>query len=323
MFFQAQQLMDADLLDSLSTLDTTPQQPQPKNAMGTASITTSSTSTSSTQHHHHPHVHNKVDVFKPIHPAAPETAAGAGTETESFHGERKRRASADPDKFTQPKRPATWVDKHALNNNKKVAWNSDTDGEKTRTKPLDGVREEEESHNRVVLDKASNEKQQPAGSGSRNNTATTIVSITVSSNTSSNNDNDKFRNPGDVVPPGVLKRGKKKHRPEPLIIPPHVNTAFGFQSRLRSPRLWDPSHKQGCTPPPYTPPPMLSPVRSGSGLFWKLNSASVYGPITPKSAPVFVRGLRRPSMSSGSGTSVSEETEEDMEEQPPETDIQP
>lgn len=77
---------------------------------------------------------------------------------------------------------------------------------------------------------------------------------------------------------------KKKHRPDPIHIPPHVNH-FGFHSRLRSPRLWE--DRRYASPPPYTPPPMLSPVRSGPGLFWHIRPDS----ITPKiqSAPVTPR----------------------------------
>ncbi|XP_028902919.1 transcriptional-regulating factor 1 isoform X2 [Ornithorhynchus anatinus] len=68
---------------------------------------------------------------------------------------------------------------------------------------------------------------------------------------------------------------KYRHRPEPLFIPPptfNLNTSFSgatlYQSQLRSPRilgdhLLDRTHEL----PPYTPPPMLSPVRQGSGLF--------------------------------------------------------
>ncbi|XP_032718072.1 transcriptional-regulating factor 1 isoform X4 [Lontra canadensis] len=74
---------------------------------------------------------------------------------------------------------------------------------------------------------------------------------------------------------------KFRHRPEPLFIPPPpsytANSAAAssysgatlYQSQLRSPRvlgdhlLLDPAHEL----PPYTPPPMLSPVRQGSGLF--------------------------------------------------------
>nr|AAN02288.1 transcriptional regulating protein 132 [Mus musculus] len=70
-----------------------------------------------------------------------------------------------------------------------------------------------------------------------------------------------------------------RHRPEPLFIPPPPSSytpnptsysgATLYQSQLRSPRilgdhlLLDPAHEL----PPYTPPPMLSPVRQGSGLF--------------------------------------------------------
>ncbi|XP_057875921.1 transcriptional-regulating factor 1 isoform X4 [Melospiza georgiana] len=68
---------------------------------------------------------------------------------------------------------------------------------------------------------------------------------------------------------------KYRHRPEPLFIPPpsfnlsmsHSGATL-YQSQLRSPRvlgdhLLDRAHEL----PPYTPPPMLSPVRQGSGLF--------------------------------------------------------
>ena len=94
-----------------------------------------------------------------------------------------------------------------------------------------------------------------------------------------NPDDGVFRNPSI---PATPMKGKKKHRPEPLIIPPHVNH-FGFPSRLRSPRLREGTSRM--TPPPYTPPPMLSPVRSGAGLFWTLQ--------TPKSAPITPRLIRR------------------------------
>ncbi|XP_066104525.1 transcriptional-regulating factor 1 isoform X9 [Saccopteryx bilineata] len=88
--------------------------------------------------------------------------------------------------------------------------------------------------------------------------------------------------------PGVAKadeplktapeKKKFRHRPEPLFIPPppsynpnpaSYSGATLYQSQLRSPRvlgdhlLLDPAHEL----PPYTPPPMLSPVRQGSGLF--------------------------------------------------------
>lgn len=75
------------------------------------------------------------------------------------------------------------------------------------------------------------------------------------------------------------EKKKFRHRPEPLFIPPppsyNANPATSYsgatlyQSQLRSPRvlgdhlLLDPAREL----PPYTPPPMLSPVRQGSGLF--------------------------------------------------------
>lgn len=71
---------------------------------------------------------------------------------------------------------------------------------------------------------------------------------------------------------------KKKHRPAPLYIPPHVN-AHIYHSRLRSPFVRSsalPESIQHISPPPYTPPPMLSPLRSGPGLFWKITGSSKY-----------------------------------------------
>ena len=87
-----------------------------------------------------------------------------------------------------------------------------------------------------------------------------------------------FRNP---IPVSGSMKFKRKHRPAPLFIPLHLNS---FQSRLRSPRLWEGTDgKRFGTPPPYTPPPMLSPIRSGSGLFWTIQGTK---PSTPMSAPI-------------------------------------
>uniref|UniRef100_A0A8C7Z905 Mitotic deacetylase associated SANT domain protein a n=1 Tax=Oryzias sinensis TaxID=183150 RepID=A0A8C7Z905_9TELE len=90
---------------------------------------------------------------------------------------------------------------------------------------------------------------------------------------------------------------KRRPRPEPLIIPPPKASSFippslypsitSYQSNLRSPvRLPENLH----APPPYTPPPILSPVRGGSGLYFSAfltNMASnqiLPPPVTPKSA---------------------------------------
>ncbi|GFN99092.1 protein odd-skipped-related 1 [Plakobranchus ocellatus] len=139
---------------------------------------------------------------------------------------------------------------------------------------------------------------------------------------------DVFRNPGSLPSPLKIKR---KHRPAPLYIPPH----FGFfQSRLRSPRVISGGSlgdrtgglgrglHTGHTPPPYTPPPMLSPFRSGSGLFCTLQSAQ---PQTPKSAPVSGKILshRKGSLSSvKSELGIEPFTEQVEEESPPETDTE-
>ncbi|XP_054894082.1 mitotic deacetylase-associated SANT domain protein [Poeciliopsis prolifica] len=94
------------------------------------------------------------------------------------------------------------------------------------------------------------------------------------------------------------KKSKRRPRPEPLFIPPPKPSLFiappvyssitPYQSHLRSPvRLAD----NPITMPPYTPPPILSPVREGSGLYFAtfLSSAAASGPglpppATPKSA---------------------------------------
>lgn len=96
------------------------------------------------------------------------------------------------------------------------------------------------------------------------------------------------------------KKSKRRPRPEPLFIPPPKPSVFiappvyssitPYQSHLRSPvRLAD----NPLTMPPYTPPPILSPVREGSGLYFStfLSSAAAAAssqglppPATPKSA---------------------------------------
>lgn len=107
------------------------------------------------------------------------------------------------------------------------------------------------------------------------------------------------------------RKSKRRPRPEPLFIPPPKPGSFiappvyssitPYQSHLRSPvRLAD----NALTMPPYTPPPILSPVREGSGLYFStfLSSAAAAAasgqglppPATPKSA---TRSLLRSSKS--------------------------
>ncbi|KAK5852824.1 hypothetical protein PBY51_006663 [Eleginops maclovinus] len=103
--------------------------------------------------------------------------------------------------------------------------------------------------------------------------------------------------------PGTDEEGKSKlkrrPRPEPLIIPLPKPATFippslyssisSYQSNLRSPvRMPD----NPLTLPPYTPPPILSPVRGGSGLYFSTFLTNIASnqilppppPHTPKSA---------------------------------------
>uniref|UniRef100_UPI00398E6B73 transcriptional-regulating factor 1 isoform X2 n=1 Tax=Pristiophorus japonicus TaxID=55135 RepID=UPI00398E6B73 len=103
---------------------------------------------------------------------------------------------------------------------------------------------------------------------------------------------DSFRSQQD--------KKKYRHRPEPLYIPPpsaNLSTSYPgatlYQSQLRSPRimgdhLLDRTHEL----PPYTPPPMLSPVRQGSGLFTSVicSHGGTYPalPITPSTPRILL-----------------------------------
>lgn len=91
---------------------------------------------------------------------------------------------------------------------------------------------------------------------------------------------------------------KRRPRPEPLIIPPHKPSTFippslystitSYQSNLRSPVRLVPENPAAL--PPYTPPPILSPMREGSGLYCSAFLANIASnqslppPPTPKSA---------------------------------------
>ncbi|XP_041109132.1 transcriptional-regulating factor 1-like isoform X2 [Polyodon spathula] len=77
---------------------------------------------------------------------------------------------------------------------------------------------------------------------------------------------------------GQSDKKKYRHRPDPIIIPPPsfslvLGGAILFQSQLRSPRILGEI-------PPYTPPPMLSPVRHAPGLFSSVLHTGM-PPITP------------------------------------------
>ncbi|XP_074853195.1 mitotic deacetylase-associated SANT domain protein [Carettochelys insculpta] len=105
----------------------------------------------------------------------------------------------------------------------------------------------------------------------------------------------------DAVPKEELesfaRKPKQRPRPEPLFIPPKAGTFIAppvysnitpYQSHLRSPvRLADHPSDRTFELPPYTPPPILSPVREGSGLYFNAilsaSGHSIPPPVTPKS----------------------------------------
>ncbi|XP_069811440.1 transcriptional-regulating factor 1 isoform X2 [Dendropsophus ebraccatus] len=111
-----------------------------------------------------------------------------------------------------------------------------------------------------------------------------------------------------------LERRKYRHRPEPLFIPPPSFTANPshsgatlYQSQLRSPRLIvDSLLMRTLEPPIYTPPPMLSPVRQGSGLFSSVIAAAhnAHLPLTPLTPTPRVL-LCRPNSIDGTSATVT------------------
>ncbi|KAE8600564.1 hypothetical protein XENTR_v10013313 [Xenopus tropicalis] len=100
----------------------------------------------------------------------------------------------------------------------------------------------------------------------------------------------KSGNSEESLKPQQEKR-KYRHRPEPLFIPPPAfivsschSGATLYQSQLRSPRVLGDSLLGGNQElPTYTPPPMLSPVRQGSGLFSSVITSvhNAHLPLTP------------------------------------------
>ncbi|XP_066282292.1 zinc finger protein 541-like isoform X1 [Branchiostoma lanceolatum] len=82
---------------------------------------------------------------------------------------------------------------------------------------------------------------------------------------------------GPQAPESTAPPVPRKRKPPALNIPDSVNAhvAVGpivYQSHMRSPRALNGdfifTQAQGAEPPPYTPPPMLSPIRVGSGLYF-------------------------------------------------------
>uniref|UniRef100_A0A8C5W7D7 Transcriptional regulating factor 1 n=1 Tax=Leptobrachium leishanense TaxID=445787 RepID=A0A8C5W7D7_9ANUR len=106
------------------------------------------------------------------------------------------------------------------------------------------------------------------------------------------------------------ERRKYPHRPEPLFIPPpsySTNSSYSgatlYQSQLRCPRvILDHSVLGKQELPLYTPPPMLSPGRQGSGLFNNVITACHNGHLPPTPLTPSPRVLLCQSNSFGDGS---------------------
>ncbi|XP_069763927.1 zinc finger protein 541-like isoform X7 [Narcine bancroftii] len=111
--------------------------------------------------------------------------------------------------------------------------------------------------------------------------------------------------PGSINCRGHSKKQRRKRcRPEPLIIPSPSSSQIGvlpgmvlYQSHMRSPACLADHLLENFQPPPYTPPPMLSPIRHGSGLYFNRicslpGNRAPYSMYTPKGTPgSFVDGI--------------------------------
>ncbi|KAM4694511.1 transcriptional-regulating factor 1 [Discoglossus pictus] len=123
----------------------------------------------------------------------------------------------------------------------------------------------------------------------------------------------KSDNSDESLKPQQEKR-KYRHRPEPLFIPPPsfiINASHSgatlYQSQLRSPRIMgDYLLLRTQELIPYTPPPMLSPVRQGSGLFSNVITAAqnAHLPLTPLTPTPRVL-LCRPNSIDGSTATIT------------------
>ncbi|KAL7888435.1 hypothetical protein AOLI_G00034090 [Acnodon oligacanthus] len=133
-------------------------------------------------------------------------------------------------------------------------------------------------------------------------------SVIVARRRSLRNSASESFNQDEVTEDGKSDKIKRRPRPEPLVIPPPKPCTFiapsvyssitPYQSHLRSPVR---SMDHPLILPPYTPPPILSPAREGTGLYFSTFLSSIAGstqglppPPTPRTAS---RSLLRSSSS--------------------------
>ncbi|GCC38692.1 hypothetical protein chiPu_0017207 [Chiloscyllium punctatum] len=110
----------------------------------------------------------------------------------------------------------------------------------------------------------------------RKSVTTKLTDLIVSSNDSSAQVTETDKQANVNCRGNSKKQRKKRSRPDPLFIPSPASNQTGvlpgmvlYQSHMRSPVcLADHLLEKNFQPPPYTPPPMLSPIRHGSGLYF-------------------------------------------------------
>ncbi|XP_078389244.1 zinc finger protein 541-like [Cetorhinus maximus] len=110
----------------------------------------------------------------------------------------------------------------------------------------------------------------------RKSVTTRLTDLVVSSNDSSAQVTETGKQANVNCRGHSKKQRRKRSRPEPLFIPTPASNQTGvlpgmvlYQSHMRSPVcLADHLLEKNFQPPPYTPPPMLSPIRHGSGLYF-------------------------------------------------------
>ncbi|XP_063793939.1 zinc finger protein 541 isoform X2 [Pseudophryne corroboree] len=105
-----------------------------------------------------------------------------------------------------------------------------------------------------------------------------VIPVSVPVSMKDQQGKDKVNGTASQLQSNTTKTGKKKKKrpsPKSLYIPPPLletnpSPTGCFQSNLHSPTIYLSEYLQNGTfqCPPYTPPPMLSPIRQGSGLYF-------------------------------------------------------
>jgi hypothetical protein len=110
--------------------------------------------------------------------------------------------------------------------------------------------------------------QLPKSESSLRDMSRTEITVSVKSPSQSSNTSPAMN---QIMPNNTLINNKQKPKPHPITIPSTISTSFSIYPQmtlLKSPHF----NFESSIKSQYTPPPMLSPFRKGTGLF--LNAAS-------------------------------------------------